>query len=348
VLWAVAGRMLPDGRRGAIAFGVVLVAIQVADLTMLHYRVPGRRFRYADIRRSEAALHPRMEQLRNETGRSGERILATDGSRNQFLLPNLTRAWGVRAASGTGSLPLSRYIEMLAMSSSGTVDRQAFSPAHRGVDLFAVRYVLAPQDSALSNAIAQQTDRWQTVDNLHYYEDDPDTHYTLFRNLHNLPHAWCVQRTVQVGASDAAAAIHGEPLRDGSQFDPAQVALYEEDALRDWQSAGGATAGHAIVSRLDQRRYLVNTDAACLLVISEVYYPWWHATVDARVSPPVRVNYAMVGVRVPPGEHVIRLSMRPVSVWLGGAISGAGVLFWFGLLVPRRRGRTSDVTPTAA
>jgi hypothetical protein len=65
------------------------------------------------------------------------------------------------------------------------------------------------------------------------------------------------------------------------------------------------------------------------------------------VSPLVRVNYAMIGLRVPPGQHLIKLSMRPVSVWVGEAISGAGVLLWFGLLVPHRLRRMADATPTA-
>ena len=344
VLLVLVGRRLPDGRGGAVAFGVLLIGFQVGDLAMLHYRLPGRRFEFADIRRSEAVLHPRMVALRAELARTSERVLATDGSKNQFLLPNLTRPWNIPAASGTGSLAIQRYLEALGMDSSGIVRPEALSSAaHRGVDLFAVRYALVRQDSELAGDLKGQSDRWQPIENLHYYESDPDTHYTLFRNLRALPRAWCVYHAVRVSQPEALSAIRVGRLPDGGEFDPSKSALVESGALAGWNEGTAAGAGEVVVDHTSQNRYVVRSSTPCLLVIGEVYYPWWRVAIDDKPVEAGRVNYTMLGVTVPPGSHVVQLSIAPVSVWIGAVISGIGVLLCGALLIPVRLRYTGNL-----
>lgn len=334
VVVGLVGRWLPGGRGGAVAFGVLLIAVQVGDLAVLHYRLPGRRFAYADIARAETVPHPRMVALRGELERTGERVLATDGSQNQFLLPNLTRPWKIPAASGTGSLGIARYLEVLGMSASGRVSPDTLSAENLGIDLFAIRYALVRQDSSLASDMQRQADRWQPIENLHYYESDPDTHYTLFRNRHALPRAWCVSQVVEVGPAEALASIRTGRLPGGGEFDPSRTALVEPGALgrRDDDTSGAA--GEVVVDHTRQNRYLVGTSRPCMLVLSEVYYPWWRASIDDRRVELVRVNHTMLGVAVPPGSHIVRLWIEPVSVWIGGAITGAGLLLWSALVFP--------------
>ncbi len=336
VLLVLVGRRLPDGRGGAAAFGVLLLGFQVGDLAMLHYRLPGRRFEYADIRRAEAVPHPRMVALRAELERTSERVLATDGSKNQFLLPNLTRPWGIPAASGTGSLGIRRYLEVLGMDTSGAVSPETLSAAARGVDLFAIRYALVRQDSGLAGDLERQPDRWQPTENLHYYESDPETHYTLFRNLRALPRAWCVYHAVRVSQAEALSAIRMGRLPGGGEFDPSESALVESGSLAGWNEGTAAGAGEVVVDHTPPRRYSVRSSTPCLLVIGEVYYPWWRVSIDDKPVELGRVNYAMLGVTVPPGSHVVRLSIAPLSVWIGGAISGTGLLLWSALVIPVR------------
>jgi hypothetical protein len=334
VLLVVVGRRFPEGRGGAVAFAVLLIAAYVGDLAMFHYRMPGRRFGYADVARSEAVPRPRMVALRDELERTGERVLATDGSQNQFLLPNLTRAWRVAAASGTGSLGIWRYLQVMGMAPSGRVSPETLSDAHRGVDLFAIRYALVRQDSSLANDLERLADRWQPIENLHYYEGDPDTHYTLFRNLRALPRAWCTPRVVEASPAEALRSIRMGRLTDGSTFDPSQSALVEPGAPGIWDKGTAGAAGEVVVDHARHSRYLVRSGAPCMLVLSEVYYAWWRASIDDRPVELVRVNYAMLGVAVPPGLHIVRLWIKPVSVWIGGAITGTGLLIWSALLIP--------------
>ncbi len=59
---------------------------------------------------------------------SGQRVLAVDGSRNHFLLPNLPRAWQIPSTSGTGSLGIERCLDVLRMGGSGDVPAETFAP----------------------------------------------------------------------------------------------------------------------------------------------------------------------------------------------------------------------------
>jgi len=306
-----------------LVFALLLIGLQVFDLTMLHSRMPGQRFEYADIVREEAVLHPRMVALRDELRRTGERVLAPDGSRNPFLLPNLTRPWDVPAASGKGPLGIERYVDVLGMGGPGDVYPDTLSAPHRGLDLFSIRYVLVPQGTPLADDLHQDRGRWSAIEDLQYYENDPDTRYTLFRNARALPRAWCVPAIARVTPAEALAAIRVGHLPDGrGEFDPVRVALVEFDTLGDWQGGSGAAAAPDVLTQVDrQYRYLVGGDAPCLLVLSEVYYPWWRASVDDQDVEIARVNHTMIGVPVPPGSHVVRLRIEPTSVWWGGGLT---------------------------
>ena len=69
--------------------------------------------------------------------------------------------------------------------------------------------------------------------------------------------------------------------------------------------------------------YRIRTESAgpAVVVVSQMYYPGWKASVDgssARVYP---VDVALTGFIVPSGLHEVRLYFRPNSFLLGLAIS---------------------------
>jgi hypothetical protein len=57
------------------------------------------------------------------------------------------------------------------------------------------------------------------------------------------------------------------------------------------------------------------------LVLSDVWYPGWRATVDGKVVPLDRANYLFEAVAVPAGDHLVQLSYQPGSLYLGAVIS---------------------------
>jgi len=78
-----------------------------------------------------------------------------------------------------------------------------------------------------------------------------------------------------------------------------------------------------------------------LLVLSDLFYPGWTATVSTDGGPPAvvpifRTNRIMRGVALPGGKHRIIFVYRPPLFYAGAAIS---VLAWIaaGLALVRRR-----------
>lgn len=65
-----------------------------------------------------------------------------------------------------------------------------------------------------------------------------------------------------------------------------------------------------------------------LVVLSDTYYPGWHAHVDGVERTVYRVNYAFRGVVVPEGDHRIVFSYSPRSFIWGGILSLISLFFW--------------------
>jgi uncharacterized membrane protein YfhO len=140
-----------------------------------------------------------------------------------------------------------------------------------------------------------------------------------------------VSTVIRLEPREVLAAIRTGHLPGGQgEYRPDQMALIEED-LDGWQASSSPSRAD-VVARHASRQYLVNSETQTMLVLSEVYYPWWRASVDDTDVDVVRVNHAMAGVVVPPGTHVVRLWLRPWSVWIGGTISALTFVLWLALV----------------
>jgi hypothetical protein len=66
----------------------------------------------------------------------------------------------------------------------------------------------------------------------------------------------------------------------------------------------------------------------------------WSATIDGEKVPIHAVDGPFMGVRVPAGEHTIRIRFRPVLMWAGSLVAGlffAGA--WIAVIVGAIKGR---------
>ena len=75
-------------------------------------------------------------------------------------------------------------------------------------------------------------------------------------------------------------------------------------------------------------RLAIRAEMACdgMVVLSDAFYPGWRARVDHRPAEIHQVNGAMRGVAVPRGRHTVTMRYRPVSVYLGAALTLLGIL----------------------
>lgn len=82
------------------------------------------------------------------------------------------------------------------------------------------------------------------------------------------------------------------------------------------------------------------------LLVSETWYPDWHATVDGRDAPVLRGDHALIAVPLAPGAREVRLRFHSKAYDTGKALTALAVVLTFGLLaLPRlRRARPSSVS----
>ena len=324
-----------------------LIVLHLADMLVFHFVMPGYNFEYAEVEAWKIQPHPRIRELADEVAATGERLLAVNGSQSAFLLPNLPRAWRVNAASGTGSLAIAEYQEIMQMGGPGDVNPDVLAASHVGLDLFRVRYILVPAAGGWAD-VELSADRWIPTGELRRGENETDTLYRIYRNARSLPSAWCATSLIPANDAEALAAIRSGRLADGRPLDSRESVLVPPERLPQPQPAASITASASVIVTDASRSpeytvYRIKSAPPGMVVVSDVYYAWWRARIDGNAVTPVRVNHALVGVPAPAGEHVLELQLRPVSVWIGLGLTSAGLLSWIALAiaVTRKRNRTT-------
>jgi hypothetical protein len=69
------------------------------------------------------------------------------------------------------------------------------------------------------------------------------------------------------------------------------------------------------------------------LVVSESWYPDWHASVDGKPVSVVRANHALLGVVLPPGAREVRLWFESASYARGRLVTMLALVLTAGLLL---------------
>ena len=60
--------------------------------------------------------------------------------------------------------------------------------------------------------------------------------------------------------------------------------------------------------------------------MTTTYFPRWRATIDGTETTLNRVNGSFIGIRVPPGHHVVRLRYQPTDHLAMVAVSAAALV----------------------
>ena len=77
----------------------------------------------------------------------------------------------------------------------------------------------------------------------------------------------------------------------------------------------------------------VEAQRPALLVLTDSYFPGWHASIDGVEAPILPTDVAFRGVLVPPGTHQVTFEYAPVSFSIGlalaaGALIGLAAALW--------------------
>ncbi len=140
---------------------------------------------------------------------------------------------------------------------------------------------------------------------------------TVYLNRSALPLAHLVYHAVPVESPEAA----WEPIHDAA-WDPRTTVYVEGGPALEGEPPEGAGLFFSVYEP-NALAVVVQTPAPAYLVLSEVYYPGWEATIDGEPAPIYRANTAFRAVYIAePGEHTVLLAFRPPTVSIGLAITG--------------------------
>jgi hypothetical protein len=244
------------------------------------------------------------------------------------LAVSWTIAYGIDEINGFNSLQPRRYTDVLWGPQQGDVsygvlkDTALLQPPNHLLTMLGVKYVLTQPGSNITPPAP-----WQQV-----FADDM---VAIYRNPSWRGRAMFAE-TVAALPNDASIL---QSVRQPG-FDGSRTALLEDDLdFLTMQRLGLSGAADVQVARPspNELRIRTRTDAERFLILSEMWFPGWRATLEDGTPLTIhRTNYLLRGLVVPPGQHTIRMTYRPTSVWVGAllTVGTAGVLVSVGL---RRR-----------
>ena len=316
LIWAgiTAGLLLLHGllKRPAGLFRAALVLCCLAELS-LHAHQVLRVIPMSSIRESSSLVEFLAEKSEHQ------RVVV-----EQELLSD-REAWeaGIQKLQGYDPVPLTRlglYLAGLVAPHDPSEVLTGFSATdptmfHQHLlDLAGVKYMV------LATPVQQAPAGWHQVTQgtlpPEFTLGSPPSEsrgYVVFENPTAMPRAFVIGQT-QPLAADADIV---ERLQ---HFDPRQELLVEQDLLptggrSDFQPA-------EIVSyRAGEIVLAVELTAPGYLVLSDVWYPGWTATVDGAPAPVLPANFAFRAVPLTSGKHEIQLTYTPPASKLGMTIS---------------------------
>jgi len=176
----------------------------------------------------------------------------------------------------------------------------------------------------------------------------------LYRMPGANPIAW-VAGSVVKGSDDQALATV-----TSANFDPARAAILDSASTLpavSVQSVGAAADAHATATHYEPGMIEVHLDkpatAGQALVVSENYFPGWHATADGKAAPLARMNYNLIGVELPAGASSVRLSFSDAAYGTGKIVTlvallvAVGLWIW-GAIADRREALRIEPAPIGA
>lgn len=245
-------------------------------------------------------------------------FLKNDGG-GTFRLENASKAWQPDAALMHRLSDIGGSFNPLGLASyetyrGGMGDRG--SPLY---NFLGTKYVLANKDQPPGDA------SFVPVFN-------GDSQIDVYLNTNALPRAQLIERARIVRSGEEAwQIIHA------AEFDPSQEVVIENGAELPGaeNQAGGRALAFASISN-EHVELIARTESPVYLVMSDVFYPGWTATIDDRPTTLYPANFAFRAVLLPPGEHRVTFTFEPLMWRVGLGISaitllgliGLGVIAW--------------------
>jgi uncharacterized membrane protein YfhO len=262
----------------------LLIALTVFDL-----------LRFADkfeTFASSAYLYPSTKALSFLQQNAGlSRIMTTD---DRILPPNFSVMYHLQSVDGYDPLYLLQYGELVAASERKKPD--ITSP-------FGFNRIITPHndDSAITDLLGvKYIVSLSDIHNSHLDKVFQDGQTRIYENKHVLPRAFLVSHVIHVKNKQDAIRTLFE-----NSFDARKQAVVSDSGAISISGTGTVT-----ITDYSENNITIQTNATAesLLVLTDMNYPTWFATVDGRDTVIFTTDFAFRGVIVPEGKHTVQFA----------------------------------------
>ncbi len=217
------------------------------------------------------------------------RLAATD---DRLLIPNFSTAYSIQSIEGYDPLYVNNYAKFIAANerdNHSVVGPFGFNRTIRPrnfnsdvYDFLNVKYLLSLDE----------------IDNPKYELILEEGMTKLYENKNVFPRAYFVQKVHEVqNAQEAADLIHSIDIKN-------EAVIYGDESVKDY-SLGSAKVVTYLPNKVEIQ---TENQKEGFLVVSDVYYPSFRATIDGKDAEIIPVNIAFRGIKVPAGEHRVVFS----------------------------------------
>jgi hypothetical protein len=221
---------------------------------------------------------------------------------------------------GGGACEGHEYVAMVRLNRSQQISNLKLNWANLPavMNIQHISLINEPQGTSLPLTSLGLSKKWRKVEQI--------SSGIIYENQQVMPRAWLVPETIVLKPEEVLTAVHTSELPDGRTYDPKTMALVEDGTAQFQSSALQPTDTVKVVS-LEETRVELQTQASApaFLVLSDVFYPGWRATIDGKRTPIFQTNYIQRGVKLPAGEHMVRFEFHPLSFKLGVGITMASL-----------------------
>jgi hypothetical protein len=223
---------------------------------------------------------------------------------NVFRIENASAAWQPDAALMHGLSDIGGIFNPLGLANYETYRGGMGNRGSALYNFLGAKYVLANKNEPPGDAAFVPV-----------FNADPQI--DVYLNTRAMPRAMLIDNAqiVKSGA-EAWQAIHAP------EFDPSKSVVIESSVDFVLASSGGDKTLAFRVVKTDRLELAVQTSAPTMLVLSDVYYPGWIATIDDQPTTIYPANFAFRAVLVPGGSHRVVFQFQPQSWKIGVLISG--------------------------
>jgi hypothetical protein len=223
------------------------------------------------------------------------------------FLPNLPSMYGLQDVGGYDSQYLQRYVDYIK-------EIDASAPATRGAMILSPSHFDSPLVDLLNVKYAATLDKVKVPNWVLISKGG----MRVYMRTERMPRTW-IAAQAEVISSDAAILDH----LTTPGFDPRQTVVLEHSPSEPLGENGSSPAGTVEIESYANTRLVLNAEMqrAGWLVLSEIFYPGWYATVDGVPANVYRANYIFRAVPLAAGSHRIEMWFMPDSFVVGAIIS---------------------------